>query len=159
MVRIAVQVSQSSSWPSFQACGACAWRTGTTSTECFFMDIFGLDFVGEQQLLGFSDLVNITWLNMTLKNIIIPLYSPGNKYVPNTMSKAHDLAVWIASTIGLASLAGQFYIHQYNNVIFIMKSSLSVSVTSSRHSLAISTLLPVSSLCLHTSPAVTWPWQ
>ena len=43
------------------------------------------------------------------------------------MSKAHDLAMWIASTIGLASLAGQFYIHQYNNVIFIIKYIISIS--------------------------------
>ena len=44
------------------------------------------------------------------------------------MSKAHDLAMWIASTIGLASLAGQFYIHQYNNVIIIIiKYIISIS--------------------------------
>ena len=33
------------------------------------------------------------------------------------MSKAHALSLWVADSIGLACLAGQFYIHQYNNVI------------------------------------------
>ena len=40
----------------------------------------------------------------------------GLQTSPHTVSRAHDLACWVSSTVGMANLAAQFYIHHYDYV-------------------------------------------
>ena len=49
-----------------------------------------------------------------IKFIIVPKL--GKKHLPNTISKAHQLGTWVVFTIGMANMAAQFYIHNYNFV-------------------------------------------
>ena len=100
----------------FQVFGECFWKTGRTSTKYIYMDIFGLDFVVQQQLLESSDLVVflLFWF-------IIELDTLGRKQLPSTMQKAHTLASWVAGTIGMANLAAQFYNHHFDLVSYSMK--------------------------------------
>ena len=77
------------------------------------MDIFGLGFVEQLLLLEFLDLVTyFLFVKLYIKQSLFP----GKTQLPNTMKKAHQLASWIAGTIGMANLAAQFFIHNFNLV-------------------------------------------
>ena len=50
--------------------------------------------------------------------IIMSYFPPGKQQLPESMKKAHQLASWIAGTIGMANLAAQYFKYNYSIVSF-----------------------------------------